>query len=99
MDDLFEHSSFNDLNKNREEFGKSSIHELGHIHADKKYQFLVYEFEDVSFDNSKLDNMLGVLLWEKPKGMQVVRCKGLINGANSDVKYSLQGYRILVDDS
>lgn len=93
MDQLFEQSNFNDLNRNQEEFGKSSILELGHLHADKKYQFLVYEFDNVSFDQPKLDNMLGVLLWEKPKDMQVVRCKGLINVADSDTKYSLQGYK------
>jgi G3E family GTPase len=91
LDQLFDHQSFNDLTKKKEELQSYGTHDFEHKHADKKFQFLVYEFEDVEFDQTKLDRIFGVLLWEKPDNIEIIRCKGLINMTQSNIKFSLQG--------
>ena len=90
LDELFDHKSFNEIGKNRDDVPKTIDRDFEHVHPDKKFQFLVYEFEG-AFDISKLDRIFGFLLWEKPDDIEIIRCKGLIHGHQSDLKYSLQG--------
>ncbi len=91
MDDLFDKTSFNDIGKDKNDLTSIFTADFEHLHADKKFQFLVYEF-DGTFDIAKLDRVFGVLLWDKPDDMDIIRCKGIIHGDKSDLKFSLQGY-------
>lgn len=90
LDDLFDKTSFNDIGKDRSDLVSVFTEDFEHLHAHKKFQFLVYEF-DGAFDIAKLDRVFGVLLWDKPDGMDIIRCKGIIHGDKSDLKFSLQG--------
>jgi len=94
MDDLFDQKNFHDIGKDKTDFATIFTDDFEHLHADKKFQFFVFEFEG-AFDITKLDRIFGVLLWDKPENMDVIRCKGIIHGENSDFKFSLQG----VDDT
>lgn len=90
MDDLFDKTSFNDIGRDKDNLANIFTEDFEHLHADKKFQFFVYEF-DGAFDIAKLDRTFGVLLWDKPDGMDIIRCKGIIHGDQSDFKFSLQG--------
>ena len=91
LEDFFGLEGFikqNSTDLNEEYFQKPS-----HVHPEKDgIDFVVLEFpEDKSFDFKALEIKLGLMVWEKKLGFEVMRMKGIVNIKESESMWSLQG--------
>jgi G3E family GTPase len=92
---LFSAESFNSVSKNKENIleklhENKSKHGHDHVHADKNIEYFVLEYEK-PFDKNSIDQQIGLLLWEKPDNINIIRCKALLDIKDSEFKHSLQG--------
>eukprot|EP01016_Furgasonia_blochmanni_P002268 TRINITY_DN10896_c0_g1_i5.p1 TRINITY_DN10896_c0_g1~~TRINITY_DN10896_c0_g1_i5.p1 ORF type:complete len:292 (+),score=81.81 TRINITY_DN10896_c0_g1_i5:296-1171(+) len=66
-------------------------HGTGHIHNKIGYDFVTMEFGEEPFEKNELEKNLGILIWEKPNGVDIVRVKGIAVVKDSEYIYSIQG--------
>jgi G3E family GTPase len=97
VDDLFSNESFTSITRSKDNLEQimqqNHDDEHDHAHPDEDIQYFVFDFnESEKFIHKELEQNIAIMLWEKPDKINVMRCKGLVSLADSDKKYSLQGY-------